>query len=96
MNDILVLVATHNGYTSDRKLKALDMEEIKTDLYKDCKCGRGCMEQLGQDDLLFWRKKLHTKVQGFEQRSIKLDLYQTTKCDGAHKLHLINEHMICW
>ena len=90
--------ATHKGYTSKRKIQALRLDEITSDLQKGCNCGENCLSDSDVHMILRWRKKYHLCPQGYMQRHKLFDMFRETKfCDefGMVKGHIVESKKIC-
>ena len=95
-NNIQYVLATHCGYTSQRKVDAFSEEKIKEVLKQEC-CSNKCLESLDEGTIIKWRKKYHLMVMGFEQRKKLLELYEQTlfhKKKGE-TVHLLDQKLIC-
>ena len=89
--------ATHDGYTSDRKLHHLGTENILGDLRETCGCARQCTKLLQPELVMRWRKKVHLLVQGYSQQTRLLQLYHETLFhDQVNKtVHVVEGQLIC-
>ena len=93
------ILAQHKGYTSKRKISALEIANIEAAIAQGCGCQRvpTCHEHMDTNSILRWRKKYHLQVMGFEQQQKLLELYKESIFEnGSSKvLHLVEGKLVC-
>ena len=78
-------------------MSALSTEKIQADLARMCSCNLECGEQLDENTLMTWRKKVYTLPQGPKRQTKLLECYrQSLFEEGFNKTtHYVDRKRIC-